>query len=95
MYIDEVYKLYLKHFAKFYILAEINAKNHDFHGFYHENRLVGNFHHYIRNQRVEIRKYGKNSRYCNKDSIVRSVRFSLFKKNRPMRSNVSCHKLFH
>ena len=30
-----------------------------FHGFYHENRLVGNFHHYIYNQRVEIRKYGE------------------------------------
>ena len=27
--------------------------------FHHENRLVGNFHYYIRNQRVKIRKYGE------------------------------------
>ena len=27
--------------------------------FHHENRLIGNFHYYIRNQRVKIRKYGK------------------------------------
>ena len=32
MYLDEVYKLYTEHFAKFCILAEINAKNHDFYG---------------------------------------------------------------
>ena len=25
--------------------------------FHHENRLVSNFHYYIRNQRVKIRKY--------------------------------------
>ena len=25
--------------------------------FHHENRLVGNFHYYIRNQRIKIRKY--------------------------------------
>ena len=30
-----------------------------FHGVYHENRLVGNLHYYICNQRVEIRKYGE------------------------------------
>ena len=57
MYLDEVYKLNSEYFAKFCILTEINAKNHDFHGFYHQNRLIGNFHYYIRNQRVEIRKY--------------------------------------
>ena len=57
MYFDRIYKLYLEHFAKFCILAEINAKNHDFHGFYHENRLVGNFHYYIRNQCDKKRKY--------------------------------------
>ena len=56
IYLDEVYKLYSEHFTKFCILAEINTKNHDFHGFDHENLLVGNFHYYIRNQRVEIRK---------------------------------------
>ena len=27
--------------------------------FHHENRLVGNFHYYIRNQRINIRKYGE------------------------------------
>ena len=27
--------------------------------FYHENRPVRNFHYYIRNQRVKIRKYGE------------------------------------
>ena len=27
--------------------------------FYHENRLVGNFHYYIRYQCVKIRKYGE------------------------------------
>ena len=27
--------------------------------FYHENRLVGNFHYYIFNQRLKIRKSGK------------------------------------
>ena len=32
MYFDEVYKLYLKDFAKFSILAETNAKNHDCNG---------------------------------------------------------------
>ena len=32
LYLDEVYKLYSEHFVKFYILAEINAKDHDFHG---------------------------------------------------------------
>ena len=30
-----------------------------FHGFHNENRLVGNFHYYIRNQRIEIHKYGE------------------------------------
>ena len=32
MYLDEVYKLYPGHYAKFCILVNINAKNHDFHG---------------------------------------------------------------
>ena len=62
MYLDEVYKLYLEHFAKFCILVEINAKNHDFYGFlrfHHENRLVSNLHYYIRNQHVTIRKCGE------------------------------------
>ena len=27
--------------------------------YHHENRLVGNFHYYIRNQGVKIRKYGE------------------------------------
>ena len=60
VYLDEVYKLYLEHFAKFCIQVKINAKNHDFYGllrFHHENRLVGNLHYYIHNQRVKIPKY--------------------------------------
>ena len=32
MYFDGVYKLYLEYFHKFCILAETNAKNHNFHG---------------------------------------------------------------
>ena len=59
MYLDKIYKLYLEHFAKFCILIKINASNHDFYSFlwfHHENRLIGNFHYYIRNQRVKIRK---------------------------------------
>ena len=59
MYLDEVYELYSEHFAKFCMLAEINVKNHAFHGFYHESELIVNFHYYIRNQRIEIRKYGE------------------------------------
>ena len=59
MYHDEVYKLYSEHFAKFCILDEINAKNHDFHSFYHGNRLVGIFHYCVCNQRVEICKNGE------------------------------------
>ena len=31
MYFEELYKIYLEHFAKFCILAEINDKNHDIH----------------------------------------------------------------
>ena len=62
VYLDEVCKLYLEHFAKFCILNEINANNYDFYSFFlwfhHDNRLVGNFHYYIRNQRVKIRGYG-------------------------------------
>ena len=34
VYLDEVCKLYLAHFAKYFILVEINANNHDFYGFY-------------------------------------------------------------
>ena len=62
VYFDEIYQLYWEHFAKFCILVEISANNHDFMvvlWFHYENRLVGNFHYYIRNQRVEIRKYGE------------------------------------
>ena len=62
MHLDEVYKLYWEHLAKFCMLVEINANNHDFYGFFlfhHENRLVDNFHYYIRSQRVEIRKHGE------------------------------------
>ena len=33
MYFDEIYNFYWKHFFQFFILAEINAKNHDFYGF--------------------------------------------------------------
>ena len=35
VYLDEVYKLCLEHFAKFCILVEINASNHDFYGFFY------------------------------------------------------------
>ena len=62
MYLDKVYKLYVEHFTKFCILVEINANNHDFYGFlwfHHENQLVGNFLHYIRNQRDKMRKYAE------------------------------------
>ena len=27
--------------------------------FHHDNRLVGNFHYYIRNERIKIRKYAE------------------------------------
>ena len=62
VYLDEIYKLYLERFAKFCIMVEINVNNHDFYGFlwfHHENRLVSNFHYYVCNQYVKIRKYGK------------------------------------
>ena len=72
MYFDESYNIFLKIFSKFSVFLKINAKNYNFHGFYHENRLVGNLNYYIRNQRVEICKYEENLRYCNKG---RSVRF--------------------
>ena len=60
MYLDEVYKLYLEHFAKFCILAKINATNHDFHGIFMVFTMkLGNLHYYICNQHVEICKYGE------------------------------------
>ena len=34
VYLDEVCKLYLEHFANFCILVEINVNNHDFCGFF-------------------------------------------------------------
>ena len=34
VYFDEIYNFYLKDFFQFFILAEINAKNHDFYGFF-------------------------------------------------------------
>ena len=91
MYFDEVYKLSLEHFAKFCILGERNAKNHDFHGVYQENRLVGHFHYYIRNQRIEIRKYGENSKYCSKGRSCSSVRFS----PSCLKKTVQCAATFH
>ena len=39
MYFDESYNICLIHFLQFSVFLKINAKNHDFHGFYHENRL--------------------------------------------------------
>ena len=57
MYFVESYNICLKYFFKFLVFSKINAKNHDFHGFYHENRLFGNFHYYIRNQCAKKRKY--------------------------------------
>ena len=92
LYFNKSYNICLKYFSKFLIFSKINAKNHDFHGvdsFYRENWLLGNFHYYIHNQRVGIRKYGENSRYYNKGS--RSIRFS----PSCLKKTVQCAATFH
>ena len=90
-YFDESYNIWLKYFSKFSVFSKINAKNHDLYGLYHENRLVGNFHYYRRNQSVDLRKYGENLRYCNKSRSSRSVRFS----PSCLKKTVQCEAMFH
>ena len=57
MYFNMRYNNCLKHFSKFPVFSKIYVKSHDLHGFYHENRLVGNFQYYIPNQCTNKHKY--------------------------------------
>ena len=61
VYLAEIYNFYLRHFPKFRISAQVNAKNHDFYGFFMvftvKIEVGANFKYHFRKQRTKIRKY--------------------------------------